>query len=155
MTSLLKHVGETGDLKFAREEWVRTRELMAHGDEVSEALAAFVRMLDQFAYYGQSLESVANGNLDIGVTALGESDTMGVSLATMVDRLRRSVAEIKMARQTAEEANRLKSEFISNVSHEIRTPLNAILGLTELELQKDLPSETGGNLNKIHTSRMI
>ncbi|MDR2390188.1 MAG: response regulator [Planctomycetota bacterium] len=155
MTSLLKHVGETGDLKFAREEWVRTRELMAYGDEVSEALAAFVKMLDQFAYYGQSLESVANGNLDIGVTALGKSDTMGVSLATMVGRLRQSVAEIKMARQTAEEANRIKSEFISNVSHEIRTPLNAILGLTELELQKDLPSETSGNLNKIHTSGMI
>jgi CheY-like chemotaxis protein/anti-sigma regulatory factor (Ser/Thr protein kinase) len=38
------------------------------------------------------------------------------------------------------------------MSHEIRTPLNAILGLTEIELQKQLPEDTRRDLEKIHSS---
>ncbi|MBF0175438.1 MAG: PAS domain-containing protein [Magnetococcales bacterium] len=43
------------------------------------------------------------------------------------------------AKQEAERANRAKSEFLANMSHEIRTPLNAIINLSYLVSQGELP----------------
>jgi CheY-like chemotaxis protein len=54
----------------------------------------------------------------------------------------------------AEEANRLKSRFLSTVSHELRTPLSLIVGLSEMLLQKGQAgrSQTGRDLKRIHAS---
>ncbi len=40
--------------------------------------------------------------------------------------------EFRIAKERAEEADKLKSAFLANMSHEIRTPLNAIVGFSEL-----------------------
>jgi len=49
------------------------------------------------------------------------------------------VTELELARLKAEQANRAKSIFLSNMSHEMRTPLNAIIGMTAIgRASKDL-----------------
>ncbi len=67
----------------------------------------------------------------------------------MTDRNQR----MEMAKIAAEQSNRAKSTFLSNMSHDIRTPMNAIIGYTDLaKKEKDLSPKVQGYLNKIETS---
>ena len=43
--------------------------------------------------------------------------------------------ELNVARESADAANRTKSQFLANMSHEIRTPMNSVLGFLELVLE--------------------
>jgi signal transduction histidine kinase len=59
--------------------------------------------------------------------------------------LQKSNTELIVARDKAQESDRLKTAFLSNLSHEIRTPLNAIMGFAHLmkntELREQLRNE--------------
>jgi PAS domain S-box-containing protein len=65
------------------------------------------------------------------------------------------VTETIRAKEAAEAASKAKSAFLATMSHEIRTPLNAIIGLSEIQLRKDLPGDTRTDLEKIHGSGSI
>ncbi|MFO1424078.1 MAG: CHASE domain-containing protein [Candidatus Competibacteraceae bacterium] len=58
-------------------------------------------------------------------------------------------ADLTMARDAAQAANRAKSAFLANMSHEIRTPLHAILGLTHLLRQSGPTPAQAERLDKI------
>ena len=61
-------------------------------------------------------------------------------MSDITDRIK-GTQELKLAKEKAEESDRLKSAFLANMSHEIRTPMNGILGFLELLKEHDL-SET-------------
>lgn len=68
--------------------------------------------------------------------------------------------EMEIARDKAEEANRMKSAFIANISHEIRTPLNAVVGFSQLLTDPEMPIDDEekreyGNYIKMNSDMLL
>ena len=61
-----------------------------------------------------------------------------VMFFTMENPDARLITKLHEARDTAEEANKAKTDFLSSMSHEIRTPLNAIVGFGQALAKEDI-----------------
>lgn len=57
------------------------------------------------------------------------------SLVNEDKKLQNANAQLKIAKDRAEEATLAKSHFLANMSHEIRTPMNGVIGMTHLLLE--------------------
>lgn len=75
-----------------------------------------------------------------------------------ITSFREAQNELIIAKEKAEESNRLKSSFLANISHEIRTPLNSIVGFANLLNDTDntpaVREEYIGYLNQ-NTDRLL
>lgn len=72
--------------------------------------------------------------------------------AVEITALKHLELDLRTAKETAETADRAKSEFLAVMSHEIRTPLNAILGFAQLLRDSGLDAEQRSWLNTIESS---
>ena len=97
MQKFLIQAGETGNLDFNADE-VRAFKKEAEGrDEIAQSIRAFAKMMDKFVYYGQTLETVAHQDLTVKVETLGDRDTIGNALTTMVATLNDMFGDINNA----------------------------------------------------------
>jgi PAS domain S-box-containing protein len=94
----------------------------------------------------------------VGNKALPYTEDDVVQLQLFMDGLwniaeqRRTEEELRLAKETADSANRAKSAFLANMSHEIRTPMAAIIGLGDLTLEMELAPVQRNYLEKITSS---
>jgi PAS domain S-box-containing protein len=81
------------------------------------------------------------------IDANGKKYLIGVSRDISERKLGEN--ELKLAKEKAEESDRLKTEFLHNMSHEIRTPMNGILGFSNFLGDANLSNEKRNSYVKI------
>ena len=97
-------------------------------DNLSEAM----KNVSTCGDYSHRVERVANNEL--GILSDGFNNMLE-QIQGRDEKLDVTLQELKLAKNTAEAATKLKSDFLANMSHEIRTPMNGVLGMTTLLLR--------------------
>jgi signal transduction histidine kinase/DNA-binding response OmpR family regulator len=75
---------------------------------------------------------------------------LGIALSAILSY---ALLRLSAAKERSERESKSKSSFLTVTSHEIRTPISAIMGIAQIELQKEgLPEEYAKAFDKIYTS---
>lgn len=116
--------------KFTGEGWISS----IHSDDKERVLDKWWAAVGDGISYEDEYRFLRDGQIRwvhvIAVRLPDVAGNRGGYIGTISD-----ITDLKVAKEKAEEAAQVKSQFLSIMSHEIRTPLNAITGLTNLLLQ--------------------
>lgn len=119
-------------------------DLIDKNDRVTEFESEIRRADDTTFWVAESVSVVRN--------EVGEIDHLE-GLAVDITARREAAQALAEARDSADAANRAKSQFLASMSHELRTPLNGILGFTQiLSRDSELADSQQHGVSVIHDS---
>jgi len=90
--------------------------------------------------------------LDLKDESSDEIGQLSNNFIEMTNIIQQKQSELFQAKIFAEQANQIKSQFLSNLSHETRTPMSIILGMTDLALKKGLEGKERNYVEKANTA---
>ena len=101
-------------------------------EAVGDEKAWLARRLEQFRHpTGSHIHQREDGRwLQINEHKTSDGGTVAVYMD--ITELKEGEIALREAKEQAEEATQIKSQFVANMSHELRTPLNAIIGISEM-----------------------
>ncbi|WP_372769456.1 response regulator [Pseudoalteromonas sp.] len=81
-----------------------------------------------------------------------EINRLVIEFNEMMDALSKSFSDLKKQKQSEQNANKLKAEFLANISVEVKTPMNGLLGMTHLLSATKLDHRQHSYVNVIEKS---
>ncbi|MDR1246656.1 MAG: hypothetical protein LBK57_06450, partial [Clostridiales Family XIII bacterium] len=111
----------------------------------------FADILDADGFWTDTREIIVSGETHyfkiLSDRLMGDASGMFIEIT--------DITETVAAKMDAENANRAKSRFLATMSHEIRTPMNAIIGIVEIQSQRDdMPEDMAKAMDTIRSSAL-
>ncbi len=88
-------------------------------------------------------------------TLIANDDFIGYNCTLRDVTELRQAEKMRKARDLARQSAQMKEQFLASISHEMRTPMNAILGMSNILLQMNMPLEQNGLVQNIKNSSEI